>query len=72
MALLRSKDIRNMSPQERDEKLESLRNDLMHERGIAAMGGAPSSPGKIRALRTNIARILTIQTEMGKPKEAKK
>ena len=72
MALLRSKDIRNMSPQDREEKLESLRNDLMHERGIAAMGGAPSSPGKIRALRTNIARILTIQTEMGKPKEAKK
>jgi large subunit ribosomal protein L29 len=49
MALLRSKDIRNMSTQDREEKLESLRNDLMHERGIAAMGGAPSSPGKIRA-----------------------
>jgi len=32
----------------------------MHERGVAAMGGAPPSPGKIRAVRRNIARILTI------------
>jgi hypothetical protein len=36
----------------------------MHERGIAAMGGAPSSPGKIRALRTNVARIHTIMREI--------
>jgi ribosomal protein L29 len=27
------------------------------------MGGAPTSPGKIRALRKNIARILTVQRE---------
>jgi len=35
----------------------------MHERGVAAMGGAPPNPGKIRALRKNIARILTIMSE---------
>jgi large subunit ribosomal protein L29 len=35
----------------------------MHERGVSAMGGAPSNPGAIRALRTQIARILTIQKE---------
>jgi len=35
----------------------------MHERGVAAMGGAPPNPGKIRALRKNIARILTIMRE---------
>ena len=35
----------------------------MHERGVAAMGGAPPSPGKIHALRKNIARILTINAE---------
>jgi large subunit ribosomal protein L29 len=27
------------------------------------MGGAPSNPGAIRTLRTQIARILTIQKE---------
>ena len=72
MALLRTKEIRNMSPQERAEKLEALRSDRMPERGVAAMGGAPASPGKLRAIRTNIARILTIEAETKKTKEAKK
>ena len=63
MALLRTAEIREMSTEERNEKLKELRNDLMHERGVSAMGGAPSSPGLIRAIRTNIARILTIQNE---------
>ena len=63
MALLRAAEIREMSAEERNEKLKELRNDLMHERGVSAMGGAPSSPGLIRAIRTNIARILTVQNE---------
>ncbi len=37
----------------------------MHERGVAAMGGAPPNPGKIKALRKNIARIYTVQSEEG-------
>jgi ribosomal protein L29 len=63
MASLNVSDIRNMTAEERNEKLKELRNDLMHERGVSAMGGAPSNPGLIRALRTNIARILTVQKE---------
>ena len=45
------------------KKLTELRDELMHERGVAAMGGAPPNPGKIRLLRKNIARILTIMRE---------
>jgi len=52
-----------MDADARAKKLKELRDDLMHERGVAAMGGAPPSPGKIRALRKNIARILTIMRE---------
>ena len=63
MALLRTKDIRALDPESRARKLNELRDELMHERGVAAMGGAPPSPGKIRALRTNIARIVTIMRE---------
>lgn len=63
MALLRMKEIREMDPEARVAKLRELRNDLMHERGVAAMGGAPPSPGKIRALRKNIARLLTVVRE---------
>ena len=63
MALLRTKEIRAMDSATRDQKLKELRDELMHELGVAARGGAPPSPGKIRALRSNIARILTIMNE---------
>lgn len=64
MALLRMNEIRELSPEERQERLKRLKDDLMHERGLAAMGGAPASPGKIRAIRKNIARILTLEREV--------
>ena len=63
MALLRTSEIREMTAEERSKTLAELRGELMHERGTAAMGGAPANPGKIRALRTNIARIQTIQKD---------
>jgi large subunit ribosomal protein L29 len=64
MALLKCKDLRAMTLEERNSRLKELRTDLMRDRGIAKMGGAPTSPGKIRAVRTNIARILTIESEI--------
>lgn len=63
MASLRSTEIRDMTAEERNQKLKELRNELMHERGVTATGGAPTSPGAIRAIKRNIARILTIQKE---------
>ena len=63
MSVIKVKDIREMDAQERASKLESLRDELMHERGVAAMGGAPTSPGKIRQLRISIARLLTVENE---------
>ena len=63
MTVLKVKEIREMDRDERLKKLEELRDELMHERGVAAMGGAPTSPGKIRQLRISIARILTIMSQ---------
>jgi len=63
MALLRMKEIREMNLEGREAKLKELRDDLLHERGVAAMGGAPHSPGQIRALRKNIARLLTVASQ---------
>ncbi len=60
---LSSKEIRELKHEEREEKLKELRQELMHERGVAAMGGSPPSPGKIKQLRTSIARLLTIMKE---------
>jgi large subunit ribosomal protein L29 len=63
--VLRSNEIREFTKEERREKLEELKRELMHEKGVAAMGGSPPSPGKIRQLRTSIARMLTIMHEKG-------
>jgi large subunit ribosomal protein L29 len=63
--VLKAKEIREFTPEQRQEKLEELKRELMHERGVAAMGGSPPSPGKIRQLRTSIARLLTIIREEG-------
>jgi len=74
MALLKTKDIRGMRIEDLKLKFKELGDELMHERGVAAMGGAPASPGRIRALRTNVARIHTIMRELelaeAKKKEA--
>ncbi|HDP97432.1 MAG TPA: 50S ribosomal protein L29 [Euryarchaeota archaeon] len=75
MALLKMKDLRGMRAEELREKLLTLEDELMHERGVAAMGGAPPSPGRIRALRTNIARIRTLMREIemkSEPREGMK
>jgi large subunit ribosomal protein L29 len=63
--VLKAREIREFTKEERYEKLEELKRELMHERGVAAMGGSPPSPGKIRQLRTSIARMLTIMHEKG-------
>jgi large subunit ribosomal protein L29 len=62
---LKTKEIRELTTEERSEKLNELKSELMHERGVAAMGGSPPSPGKIRQLRMNIAKILTVMQEEG-------
>jgi large subunit ribosomal protein L29 len=63
--VLKAKEIRQFTPEERREKLEELKRELMHERGVAAMGGSPPSPGKIRQIRMEIAKLLTVMQEEG-------
>ena len=66
--VLKAKTIRDFTPDERADKLKELKEELMHERGVSAMGGSPPSPGKIRQIRMSIARILTIMQEEGELK----
>jgi len=63
--VLKAKEIREYTPKERSEKLKELKSELMHERGVAAMGGSPPSPGRIRQIRMSIAKLLTIMREEG-------
>lgn len=64
MAILKTREIRNMTPHERTDEVEKYRAELIHEKALASAGGAPDNPGRICELRRTIARIKTIQKEM--------
>jgi len=65
MTLLYPDDIRDMTPQEREDELEQLQTELLNARAVQAAGGAPDNPGRIKELRKAIARVITIQKEEG-------
>jgi len=63
MTLQRMKELRSLTDEELRRRIADDENTLLRERGVAAMGGAPPSPGRMRALRTNVARALTVLNE---------
>ncbi len=68
MAILRSREIRHLTEKEKSEKFEELEKELMKLKSQAATGTAPANPGKIKAIKRTIARMLTLQRveELGK------
>lgn len=60
---LNAKEIRKLTPAERQKKLEELYNEMSTIRIESATGGGTENPYKIRNVRKAIARILTIQHE---------
>lgn len=71
MAILRLKDIRDMSSAERREKVTELRTELARLKTMVEAGGSIDNPTRIRELRKTIARLLTIETEKIRGKEKK-
>jgi large subunit ribosomal protein L29 len=63
MSIFRVEEIRRMSEKERNEELEILMKDLLHERGIIATGGSPDNPGRVGEIKRTIARIKTVRRE---------
>lgn len=63
MAILHPKEIRDMTPAERQAELEELETELLNEKAVQAAGGAPENPGRIGEIRRTVARIKTIQRE---------
>lgn len=68
MAILRVKEIRAMSPEERKKKLAELRTELMRLQTMIKAGGTVENPGVVSEIRKTIARILTIENEQKKGK----
>lgn len=63
MAILRLKEMREMSPEKRQEKILELRTELARLKTMVAAGGSIDNPTQIRVLRKTIARLLTIEAE---------
>lgn len=59
MAIIRKKEIREMSVEELENRLNELRLELSKSKGQILVGGAASNTGRIREQKRTIARILT-------------
>ena len=61
MPILRKREIRQMLPQEREQKVTELRAELTTIRTMVKSGGTIDNPARIRQLRKTVARLLTAQ-----------
>ena len=71
MAILRLKDIRDMSSDQRTAKINEFRTELSRLKTMIAAGGSIDNPSQIRELRKTIARMLTIESEEKRRNEKK-
>jgi large subunit ribosomal protein L29 len=63
LPLMRVKEIRDMSSEERTKRLGEFRTELLRLRTMVNAGGTIEDPARIRELRKTIAQILTIENE---------
>lgn len=63
MPILRTKEIREMTQENRQKRLDEMQTELMRLKTMVKAGGAIENPARVRELRKTIARILTIDTE---------
>jgi large subunit ribosomal protein L29 len=63
MPLLRMKEIKAMSSEERTKKLSELRAELSRLRTMISAGGSIENPTRVWELRKAIARVLTVENE---------
>ncbi|HUW85731.1 MAG TPA: 50S ribosomal protein L29 [Methanoregula sp.] len=61
MAILRARDVQQLSDVELQEQLDKLRMELVQHYGKVSAGGATENPGHIGELRRTIARLMTEQ-----------
>lgn len=63
MPILRVREIREMPSEEREERLNDLRTELLRLKTMIKAGGTIENPARVREIRKTIARILTIEHE---------
>lgn len=66
MAHIKSRDIDQMNPEQRERRLAELREELLQLRAQQALGGSSSNAGAYKQTRKSIARLLTKMSEESK------
>jgi large subunit ribosomal protein L29 len=61
--------MRKLKDEDLEKKLNELKLGLLKERGNVEMGGNVKNPGRIKVIRRDIARILTLKREKEKRNE---
>jgi large subunit ribosomal protein L29 len=56
-------EIRDMDTEGRQKRLQELRTELIKIKTMIRAGGSVENPGRVKALRKTIARILTVMNE---------
>ena len=60
------KQLKELKNEDLDKRISELKLELLKEQGNVKMGRPVKNPGKIKQIRRNIARILTIKQERRK------
>jgi large subunit ribosomal protein L29 len=60
MPVLRLDEVREMTPEQRKEKLAELKTELSKLRTMINAGGSVENPGRVKALKKAVARVETI------------
>jgi len=63
MPVLRMKEIRDLSSEERMAKLDEFRTELLRMKTMIGAGGTVDNPARVKVLRKAVAKILTIEQE---------
>jgi len=61
MAIIKRKELKNISKSDLEKKLNELKLELAKNKANAFVGGTVKNPGKIKEIKKTIARILTVE-----------
>jgi len=65
MAILKMREIRYMTAEQRKIQLKKMQKDLAHLRATVSTGGSMEKPSRVKNIKQTIARILTVMKENG-------
>jgi len=67
--IMKIKEVRKLKSTDQEKRLKELKLELLKERGNIEMGGNIKNPGRIKIIRRDIARLLTLKNERERTNE---